>query len=91
MHHAYMVSDLLMEDFTSSSHASASLLADANLKEPLPGLPAEIQQASSQGNKRVVEWKDWMRIDQVEKQRGQDLGKVREKVLTVKDMLRLVE
>ncbi|KAF2503142.1 NADPH:adrenodoxin oxidoreductase mitochondrial precursor [Lophium mytilinum] len=45
------------------------------------------------GNKglRPVSWKDWKRIDKVEKEKGAKLGKEREKFTSVEDMLRVLD
>jgi adrenodoxin-NADP+ reductase len=40
---------------------------------------------------RSVSWKDWEKIDAVERQRGKEKGKVREKVRGVEEMLRIVD
>jgi adrenodoxin-NADP+ reductase len=40
---------------------------------------------------RPVSWKDWKRIDAVEKERGAKLGKEREKFTSVEDMLRVLD
>jgi adrenodoxin-NADP+ reductase len=40
---------------------------------------------------RSVSWKDWEKIDAVERQRGKEKGKVREKVRGVEEMLRMVD
>lgn len=39
------------------------------------------------GGRRTVGWKDWERIDEEERRRGKVLGKVREKMTTVEEML----
>jgi adrenodoxin-NADP+ reductase len=40
---------------------------------------------------RSVSWADWEKIDAVERQRGKEKGKVREKVRGVEEMLRIVD
>lgn len=43
-----------------------------------------------EGGRKVVRWEDWERIDQVERERGKELGKLREKVTSVEAMLDLL-
>jgi len=40
---------------------------------------------------RPVGWSEWQRIDAVEKERGKRLGKEREKVVDVEEMLKIVD
>ncbi|MCO5565377.1 hypothetical protein L7F22_019050 [Adiantum nelumboides] len=49
-------------------------------------VPEEIRQSS----KRVVTWQDWLRVDAYELKKGQELGKIREKVLSVAEMLSII-
>lgn len=42
------------------------------------------------GNKKVVTWDDWLKIDQFEIEWGKQLGKCREKVTDVNKMLKIV-
>lgn len=90
MHNAYAVSDALIEDHIAGNLHPACQNVDDRLVEPLPGSPTEVAQNNSQGNKKVVSWQDWLRIDELEKSRGAELGKVREKILTVEKMLKVV-
>ncbi|GAA5831759.1 hypothetical protein JCM11251_003869 [Rhodosporidiobolus azoricus] len=50
--------------------------------------PLSIEQL--RGGARVVSWEDWERIDRVEKERGKEKGKLREKITSVKEMLELL-
>lgn len=40
---------------------------------------------------RWTEWRDWRRIDEVERERGERLGKPREKIVSVEEMLRVLD
>lgn len=42
------------------------------------------------GGKRVVSWEDWERIDRVERERGREKGKLREKMTSVEEMLEVL-
>lgn len=90
MHNAYAVSDALIEDHLSGQLHPACRNVDDSLVEPLPGHPAEVAQNNSQGNKRVVSWQDWLRIDEFERNLGAQYSKVREKILTVEKMLKVI-
>ncbi|KDN41604.1 nucleotide-binding domain-containing protein [Tilletiaria anomala UBC 951] len=74
MYDAYSVADLLVQDWqqgVAQAHGGAD------------GLPAELRQPTH----KVVTYKDWQRIDSIEKERGAKLGKLREKILTVQELL----
>jgi hypothetical protein len=43
------------------------------------------------GGKRVVNWEDWKVIDGVERERGKKLGKEREKIVSVEEMMRVLD
>ena len=43
------------------------------------------------GDKRVVDWSAWEQIDRVEKERGRAKGKLREKITSVEEMLKVIE
>jgi adrenodoxin-NADP+ reductase len=40
---------------------------------------------------RPVSWEDWKRIDQVERARGQELGKEREKFVSIEEMMKVLD
>ena len=63
-------------------------LAQAAAAEPAPP-PFDLQQLA--GSRRVVSWSDWQCIDRAERQRGAALGKEREKMLTVREMLDVLD
>lgn len=42
------------------------------------------------GNRRLVSWSDWQVIDREERRRGNQLGKEREKILSVEEMLSIL-
>lgn len=88
MYDAYSVADTLLQDHLSSDEPvqSVSQLAHEDLQAPLPDLPAQLTAPS----RKLVQWKDWQRIDEVERERGQQLGKVREKILSIEEMIKLV-
>jgi adrenodoxin-NADP+ reductase len=70
MYDAYSVADLLVQDHKEG----ISLGADCSPA----GLPAELARPS----RKVVTYRDWMRLDELERERGAKLGKLREKILS---------
>ena len=74
MYDAYQVAGTIAADLMSA-HCEA--------KPDLPPL-------TSQGNQPVVTWRDWKTIDAAERARGSQLGKEREKFVTVEEMLHVV-
>ncbi|GAC97235.1 hypothetical protein PHSY_004820 [Pseudozyma hubeiensis SY62] len=79
---AYSVADLILRDLhspTPDTSNNADQL-DADLLHKL----------QSESSNKVVGFQDWRKIDQEEKKRGASLGKIREKVLTVREMLDII-
>lgn len=74
---AYSVADLILDD----------------LHQPGAGREVEgdlLAKLHREQSRRVVGFDGWRRIDEEERRRGQKLGKIREKVLSVKEMLEIV-
>ncbi|SPC61055.1 related to NADPH:adrenodoxin oxidoreductase precursor, mitochondrial [Ustilago sp. UG-2017b] len=78
---AYGVADVILADLHSADQARTSGGEEGG------DLLVQLQRESSN---KVVGFEGWRRIDEQEKQRGQKLGKLREKILTVKEMLDIV-
>lgn len=96
MHDAYAVADAILEDYTTSqSHQGTSVsgLADKALVQAprKERVPDALRDAAARGAKQVVEWAAWQRLDEEERRRGKELGKVREKVVSVREMLRIMD
>lgn len=77
----------------NSSHLTAqSIMEDINEKN-LPNLTREkpgfksIQGILSQNSVKVVHFKDWLRIDELERRLGEAMGKTREKFVDIEKML----
>ncbi|PWN39287.1 FAD/NAD(P)-binding domain-containing protein [Ceraceosorus guamensis] len=91
MYDANSVADLILSDWAqrlSSAHDSDATSPDSLLAAPgqqAPDLPRELRESS----RPFVDWNGWQRIDGEELRRGQELGKLREKILTVDEMLRV--
>ncbi|SOV06108.1 related to NADPH:adrenodoxin oxidoreductase precursor, mitochondrial [Ustilago sp. UG-2017a] len=78
---AYGVADVILADLHSADQARTSGGEEGG------DLLVQLQRESSN---KVVGFEGWRRIDEQEKQRGQKLGKLREKILIVKEMLDIV-
>lgn len=78
---AYGVADVILADLHSADQARTRGGEEGG------DLLVQLQRESSN---KVVGFEGWRRIDEQEKQRGQKLGKLREKILTVKEMLDIV-
>ena len=76
---AFSVADTVAQDLLSRSTNG-----DDDGARPV----APVEQLAK--GKKVVTWREWEEIDRVEKERGAALGKPREKVTTVAEMLRIV-
>jgi len=46
-----------------------------------------VRRGFERGGGRWTDWRDWRRIDGVERERGKEKGKVREKITAVEEML----
>lgn len=75
---AYSVADVILADLHLDSHPATATEPDL------------LHQLQSQTTKRVVGFDEWRKIDNEEKRRGSKLGKLREKILSVNEMLELV-
>lgn len=75
MFDAFATADLLAADLSSSSPSEAR-----------PELPIE----QLRGGRQVVSWEDWEKLDREERRRGQEKGKLREKMTEVREMLEVL-
>ncbi|BGP21850.1 NADPH-adrenodoxin reductase Arh1 [Rhodotorula toruloides] len=74
MFDAFATADLVAQD-----------LAQATTKEK-----PEFRIDEYSGGKKVVSWEDWEVIDRIERERGREKGKLREKMVSVEEMLEVV-
>ena len=75
-------------DTMNTAFRVASLMAeDLKVKAPLEVKGREGLELQQQGE--TVSWEDWVRIDIEESRRGEVVGKPREKVWTVEEMLKI--
>ena len=90
---AFLVGDTIISDLRAGTHLHSPAYSTISCKpqtQPRIGWEAVQQEAIKMGL-RSVGWKDWQRINEVERNRGKSLGKEREKLVTVKDMLNVVD
>ncbi|BGP36963.1 NADPH-adrenodoxin reductase [Rhodotorula kratochvilovae] len=78
MFDAFAAADIVASDLAST--------ATAGEEGEKPELPLE----RLRGAARVVSWEDWEALDRVERERGRELGKLREKITDVREMLDLL-
>lgn len=85
---AFTTADSIMQDLASHS-GSGSLLHAPNHSSGLgwDGVKAEAERRGL----RPTSWKDWQRIDAVERERGQQKGKIRDKMGRVEEMLEVID
>lgn len=76
MFDAFATADLLASDLTSSL-ATTSERPDIDIK--------------ALTSQRVVNWVDWERIDAEERRRGNEMGKVREKMTDTASILQFLD
>ncbi|KAK4703155.1 ferredoxin/flavodoxin---NADP+ reductase, partial [Phenoliferia sp. Uapishka_3] len=72
--------------------ATADLLA-SDLASPtsVPAMKDDFSIEALRGDSKVVTWQDWENIDREERRRGEEKGKVREKMQSVEEMLSWVK
>lgn len=96
MQYAYSVASLIINDHfiqPASSSTTESPFSTPLPEKPEHGLPDVLVDGGAGGEtsgKRVVEMKDWERIDRAEVERGREAGKPREKFLSIKEMLEVL-
>ncbi|KAF9572198.1 hypothetical protein EC968_010135 [Mortierella alpina] len=81
---AYQTADTIISDWTTGK---PMLTADAASKE---GCKSLLELLHSKGH-RTVSYKDWKKIEQKEFDLGAKVGKPREKLLTVEEMLKVLD
>lgn len=82
-----VIATTMFDAFATADQIAVDLVAQPASSTTKP--PIEVSRLA--GNRRVVNWKDWERIDEIERQRGKDKGKLREKMTDVQDMLDVLQ
>ncbi|GAA5825551.1 hypothetical protein JCM10212_005452 [Sporobolomyces blumeae] len=79
MFNAFSTADLVASDLGHASHPRAKEVdVDREVVEKY------------RGGTKVVAWREWETLDRIERDRGRQRGKVREKVTSVQEMLELI-
>ncbi|KAJ5666651.1 hypothetical protein N7462_011060 [Penicillium macrosclerotiorum] len=85
---AFTTADTLIQDL--ASHSSSGTLL--NTPENSSGLGWDgVKPEAARLGLRPTSWQDWQRIDAVERERGQQKGKARDKFGRVEDMLEVID
>jgi len=84
---AFTTADSIMQDL--ANHPGSSLLHAPGHSTGLGwnGVKAEAERRGL----RSTSWKDWQRIDAIERERGQQKGKIRDKMGRVEEMLEAID
>lgn len=85
-----VIATTMFDAFATADVIAADLSALPDGKEKRNSAGDEFLIERWRGGKRVVSWEDWERIDRVERERGKEMGKLREKITSVEEMLDVV-
>lgn len=91
MEDAFATADCIMQDIDAEHPLLNGKLTSSSEQTPLDGWRGVLGEVQSRGvHVRRTDWDDWRAIDKVEKERGTRLGKEREKITRVEDMLKVL-
>lgn len=85
-----VIATTMFDAFATADVIAADLAALPDGREKRNAAGEEFLIERWRGGKRVVSWEDWERIDRVERERGKEMGKLREKITNVEEMLDIV-
>ena len=85
MDDAFHSADIIMKDWEDNVRFNE--IGDGETRGGWDAVKKEVEQRGI----RSVSWADWEKIDAVERKRGQEKGKVREKVRGVAEMLKILD
>lgn len=91
-----VIATTMMDAFSTAEEMAADMLGssrDALLNSPASGTGLGWEGVRPEAEKRGIRtttWNDWERLDAMEKARGKDKGKIRDKVDRVEDMLKMM-
>lgn len=95
MYDAFSTAEVIASDVSSSSVPTSTSTSEGPSDQERPSasemddvLERELRGG---GGGRVVRWEDWERIDEVERERGRQAGKEREKIVRVEEMLGVLD
>lgn len=79
---------VILSTMTHAFEISNLICTELELAESKPGW-AEVSSILNRNGIQVVTYKDWEKIDQVEQERGKSVGKPREKIIDISEMLEI--
>jgi adrenodoxin-NADP+ reductase len=82
-----VIATTMFDAFATADLVAADLSSLPPSHEARPDLPIE----ELRGDRQIVRWEDWEKLDAVERARGRERGKLREKLIDVKEMLAVLE
>lgn len=85
-----VIASTMADAFASAEAVVADLARPGAVGGERRGWDAVKEEVRKRGL-RPVGWEGWLKIDAVERQRGRELGKEREKCVSVEEMLRILE
>jgi adrenodoxin-NADP+ reductase len=89
MEDAFATADCIIQDINAGRSFLNGHLANKEMLDGWEGVQNELQ---NQGiDARRTSWKDWRRIDEVERERGAKQGKEREKITSIGEMLKVLD
>jgi adrenodoxin-NADP+ reductase len=87
-----VIASTMDDAFVTADRIVRDIPAEIALSEGSTGRGWDaIKEFAARKGLRRVSWADWKRIDEIEKERGSNLGKEREKITSVGEMLSLVD
>lgn len=89
MEDAFATADCIAQDIDAAKPFLNGPLSSDGAKDGWSGVENELQAHGTAV--RRTDWNDWRRIDQVEREHGAKLGKEREKITGVEDMLKVID
>ncbi|GAA5980510.1 hypothetical protein JCM10908_001674 [Rhodotorula pacifica] len=85
-----VIATTMFDAFATADVIASDLCAIPPGKEKRFSAGEELLIERWRGGKRVVSWEDWEVIDRIERERGKEKGKLREKMTSVEEMLSVV-
>ncbi|XP_012287964.1 NADPH:adrenodoxin oxidoreductase, mitochondrial isoform X3 [Orussus abietinus] len=81
---------VILTTMTNAFQVAQRICKELNTEESRPGWN-KISEILNEKGVRTVSYEDWEKIDKVEIERGKKLGKAREKIVDVNEMLKIID
>ncbi|GAA5883670.1 hypothetical protein JCM1840_007032, partial [Sporobolomyces johnsonii] len=86
-----VIATTMFDAFATADAVASDLAALPPALTPAPSRPRpDVPIERWRGDRRIVSWEDWERIDRAERERGRARGKLREKMTSVDEMLEVL-